>query len=579
MRPNPSVALVANATSSRWSQAYSTLNLYIVLYVAGEDVAKEGKTLLERVQREYFALDTKNLASIKEAVERVVSDIDVEYSLTLVAIQNSVAYIVTASCGRVVLFRDHEYGTVASGEAGVHGYSGHVQTGDTLLIGTCDFFEKVDNALLSTLSGTSVERMSEMLAPVIHTQSTGGEAGVIVRISAGEDDALPDDEPDGQEEEFFSPPASLHHAQDRRTSIVSRLQKSIPNLSVARIRTLFLLHRRESIIAIIIVLLLAVLGMLLVRDRLSQQQDEAGVILAEIQPQIDDLLENADAMSGVEPSRAIDFLREAQDLVNSQLSSLPDDSPARDTLLSLLQDIQSQLDSLEGGESVALSLFFENQDYSDPLVAHTPDGVFVVSGESIARVSGDGDIEDTGELDGEAVAAYGLENFVYVLSDAATYQIDVGNLTSEEIYEDTGVAISAFGTNAYILTGDDIVRSSGGSYFENSPLSDAVSLAIDGAVYVAQEGEIYKFLRGASEDFEISGLVTPLGKDTKLYTNEELESLYVLDPVNARVVKMSKEGEFRNLYKSPDLSDATSFAVDGDTVYITSSSGVFTFEM
>src|SRR3989344_2869060 len=61
--------VVANPTDTTWAQAYSTLNLYIVLSIRSEDaeagIVTSGKELLEKIQREYFSLDDKNITNIK----------------------------------------------------------------------------------------------------------------------------------------------------------------------------------------------------------------------------------------------------------------------------------------------------------------------------------------------------------------------------------------------------------------------------------------------------------------------------------------------------------------------------------
>ena len=55
--------IVANASESCWAQAYATRNLYIVLGLETEReaIAQYGKTLLEKLVREFFALGEKNL--------------------------------------------------------------------------------------------------------------------------------------------------------------------------------------------------------------------------------------------------------------------------------------------------------------------------------------------------------------------------------------------------------------------------------------------------------------------------------------------------------------------------------------
>ena len=94
--------IVANPTDTTWAQVYSTLNLYVVMSIKSEEKSEslvtDGKELLERIQREYFSLDTKDLKSIKESIEKAVEPIkDKNVSIVLATINENVLYIVTAA--------------------------------------------------------------------------------------------------------------------------------------------------------------------------------------------------------------------------------------------------------------------------------------------------------------------------------------------------------------------------------------------------------------------------------------------------------------------------------------------------
>jgi len=338
-------------------------------------------------------------------------------------------------------------------------------------------------------------------------------------------------------------------------------------------------HRRQSLILGGIILLSVSLLFLLTRDRITSQKNEASSTIAAVQGEVSTLLEDAEAYSEVEPARAIQALRRAESIVLSEMEKFEEGSDEYSRLAALLSDIRSRLESLEGGESIALASFFEDEEYSSPIFSAYGDLIFVASGSKIALLSDSGGIEEEDEIDGEAERIFALENFLYVLTDNSVIRVDGGNLASEEVIDEGGVDVSAFGNNAYLLTGDDILRSSGGSYFEDSPLSEATSLTIDGSIYVFENGEIFKYLRGERADFSLEGLVTPFGEDAMLYTNTELEDLYVLDPANSRVVVLSKEGAYQTQYRSEELSAATSLAVVDKTAYVTNSDGVFTFEL
>jgi hypothetical protein len=149
--------LAANASESAWSQAYSTLNFYVVVSVTSQKesdktLAQSGKELLERLQREYFSLDEKSLESIKKAVENTIASVDKEvaYSLILVTNNAETLYIITAGLGSVAIKRDDKLGIIAQGkESTVLSFSGPLKNQDIIVVQTADFVKKVPPATLA----------------------------------------------------------------------------------------------------------------------------------------------------------------------------------------------------------------------------------------------------------------------------------------------------------------------------------------------------------------------------------------------------------------------------------------------
>ena len=84
---------------------------------------------------------------------------------------------------------------------------------------------------------------------------------------------------------------------------------------------------------------------------------------------------------------------------------------------------------------------------------------------------------------------------------------------------------------------------------QESDISGAIDMAIDGDVYLlSAEGQIQRFRVGQQVLFDVSDLDKPLTDPTMIYTDQRLESLYVVDAAFARIVELDKrpgrEGEF-----------------------------------
>lgn len=122
--------------------------------------------------------------------------------------------------------------------------------------------------------------------------------------------------------------------------------------------------------------------------------------------------------------------------------------------------------------------------------------------------------------------------------------------TADQVWK-SGVDIKSFGRNIYILNPDEnqIYKysrnrssySNANAYSKGADLSGALSMAIDGSVYVLKEGgNIIRIYKGKQEQFRLEDAAVDLSESTRIFTTTELENLYLLDPVNKRVVILTK---------------------------------------
>ncbi len=88
------------------------------------------------------------------------------------------------------------------------------------------------------------------------------------------------------------------------------------------------------------------------------------------------------------------------------------------------------------------------------------------------------------------------------------------------------------------------------------------SIAVDGDVWLTtSDGQLKKFTSGREESLTLRGLEVPFTQDIYVYTNEDLENVYVLDPANNRIVFFSKTGDFIQEFKSVSLGAASGLTV------------------
>ncbi len=118
---------------------------------------------------------------------------------------------------------------------------------------------------------------------------------------------------------------------------------------------------------------------------------------------------------------------------------------------------------------------------------------------------------------------------------------------------------------------------------ENINLKDGVSITISNFVYVLKSnGDILKFSRGRQVDgFKITDLPNPFSNPAKIYTNADLDNLYVADPENKRIVVFTSDGLFVKQYTSDVFSEIKGLWISekDKTAYVLSSNKIHQFNL
>lgn len=603
--------IVANASDTTWSQAYTTLNVFISLSIHKENpstsITSTGKDILEKLQREFFALDEKNLENIKKAVSNVVKTIEegTDYSILVGTIVNSVLYIIIASQGQVVMKRKDRVGVIAKGEKnGLIGFSGRIEHDDVIIFETGDFAEKIPTSTLQEyLSSPDVIEVSENITPLIHEESKGTEAAIIVQYkneSAISKHTAPSYIPEKKEEpqevekkEEASPnhddqtdqrtyenadenEATLEdvigHDEEYKNSTpllnkVMSLLKFIPAVRIPK--------KRAAIGIAVIALVVLLVGSIFFETNRRTQKARAAEFQKVYEPALKKY-EEGTSLQSLNKTLALEELTDSQNLIKDSLSTFPKNSKEYKELSNLLSRVEGEIENIGGGSSVKnlKELLSTGKEFSSIDSATFKGSELIVaskSGKKVAILKADGSVKksyETDEVEPELVAAD--EKFIYALGEGVAI-IDKGNSkTTTVAKEATGAAIEVFGSNFYILNGNDVEKYrapsyTSASYFTDKPSfsSTPTGMAINGPVYIIEEnGTISKFVKGKKETFEVKGLLAPFAAGSTIYTDIDFKNIYVLDVKNQRVVSLSEKGEFQNQLESEIFKNAKSFAID-----------------
>ncbi len=190
-------------------------------------------------------------------------------------------------------------------------------------------------------------------------------------------------------------------------------------------------------------------------------------------------------------------------------------------------------------------------------------------------------VDDTDLLAVEKTTTDGLgfsqdDTNVYYVTDKTVTSVSKTTGKKKEVIKnesdwDKPVGIFPYQANLYLLDQKDgilkYVGSSSGfgksTYLkETVDLGKGVSIAIDSSVWVLfSDGTIKKFTKGQADAFSISGLKKPFKNPTKIYTDKDINNIYILDNGNSRIVKLENNGTFQAEYSASVIQKAKDFEV------------------
>jgi len=152
-------------------------------------------------------------------------------------------------------------------------------------------------------------------------------------------------------------------------------------------------------------------------------------------------------------------------------------------------------------------------------------------------------------------------------------------------------ALASFHSNIYFLD------SKSGEIIKQSPASNkkilwlkpetkkavsAKSIAVDGSLWLlTKNNEIDRYRRGEFQETLKINLFPEFKSASKIWTNDSLAELYLLEPSQKRIVILTKTGKIFKQYQSEKFDNLLDFAVseDGKTIYLLNGLKVYQLEI
>lgn len=356
-------------------------------------------------------------------------------------------------------------------------------------------------------------------------------------------------------------------------SLIQRIRGKIANeFSKIRHGDIGVIRKNIVLIAVLVVLILAFsVGFAVYKNNNAQKLAEFEAHYSAASSKYSE----ASAIIELNKVRARDILVEADGEVKLALAVLPKEERGK----KLAEDIVSLLKKTEVSSNVE---FTEVAKLDDNLKSLGQNGGSLVGISSGKLFEVDLASLDVTDLDGISATETGFvwDNKAFVFAGGTISRLDLVDGKSIEVGKANGVLdLWVFSGNVYALLANSIAKfvpieggySQSSEYLNNPESFGAKSrLSIDGSVWVTKGTEIFKYTRGEREDFKIEGLVGSPGEFSLLYTDANLDNLYVVDSTNSALLVIAKDGLYQKVLQSPEFANAVDIVVseDEETLYM-----------
>ncbi len=367
--------------------------------------------------------------------------------------------------------------------------------------------------------------------------------------------------------------------------------------------------RKKVIRVILVVLVIASLVMAGGWWWRRQRQLQVQAVEAATEPLLQ-RVKTAESQVEANPTQARNDAEKALQELEALQPQFANNSAAKKRLEERLTSARATYQSLSGREELKdLPIFYDFHLIDASFIATQADvsgkdGVFLDSGKKDALIL---DMTSKqvrrvalGELSRVVDMTLSEEKLVILGQGLHTVDLSQSELTRKTIKEEgdsnrEGVFVGHFGSYVYVFnpakrnifryapeTGKDTYTDPIGWLKPGTAVvyDQINSWSIDGDIWLGtKDGKIIKLASGELSPFEIVGLPEAFTSPVHIYTRENLEYLYILDPSAQRVVILRKNGEFIRQLKSPSLASATTLIVSEEQKKIWVTSGSLIFEM
>jgi len=519
-----------------------------------------GKELLTRFQEEYYGQTEgwpmERLAASLKKIAREVEESNLPFQFEAVAavLWQNVWYFASWGKGKVLVRRGPTMAAALVGKEGeVVSSSGPAEAGDLVLLGSDDFLAALESEEINKIMNLeNEEEIAEAFSTAIAKKET---LGSLVALIA---QLVPEEE--GSKEEEREP------------------SKKKEKVSLARYQGKIKQYGRWGLILVALVLL--ILSALLWKNKRSVSKK------SEYLSQAKEEYQQAAAALDIDPQQAESFLKKAEEWLAKAKEEEKETGEETASLQREIDQLKEKIEDYQTREIVSLPVFFDFADseekFSVDMMASLGKSIFILDEEKQKIVRLDWEDKETEVVLGDeklsrAQAFFPQVSATGVFLGDGLYFVEKGELKKvieeDEKWQEV-VDLAGWLGNFYLLdSGADQIwqypATTNGLGARKSWLKEEgenfgsqAKMVIDGSIFIADQGHIYRYYKGYKEDdFEIDAAQGEIF----LATTADSDNLYLLNKGLARLLVISKEkGEIEKEIPLSEMKEATGLVVSPD---------------
>jgi hypothetical protein len=207
--------------------------------------------------------------------------------------------------------------------------------------------------------------------------------------------------------------------------------------------------------------------------------------------------------------------------------------------------------------------------------------------KNISNLSDLGSITKVKKIDNKILAYHNKNGFVEY-REGKYIPINIETVTNAHIadfvaYNSRLYTVDTVNNQIYRQPKTDNGYSLGVTWLKQAEdLKDIVAMSIDTSIWLLdKKGPIYKFTKGNKQAFEIKDLEPALESPTRLFTDDQTNYIYVLEPKNKRIVILDKSGKLAAQYYSDVFNNLQDFTINEKEkkIFVSNNNKIYTFNL